>query len=393
MIDRREFLTLCTFASAMSLSPLSASSAQTKKRMLILIELKGGNDGLNTVIPYSDPLYYNLRPSLAIDKEKVLKINETIGLHPSLTFLHENIKKNNVAVLQGVGYPNPNLSHFRSIDIWETASHSEQFLAEGWLNPLLNKIGNGEELIKGIVLGENAFGPFRGATNDVLVMNNPKQFLRKKTKLETYKKVEGFDRENLNHILKVENSITHAIEEIRSKSKTVKLPSLTSLPKDKIGGSVKTLMTIIAAGHLVPIYKISISGFDTHTEQANKHQRLCKVLDDTFESLYQGLNHLGVWDRSLIMTYSEFGRRVKENGSRGTDHGTANVQFLMGGKIKGGLYGQTPSLKNLDREGNILYHLDFRAIYASLIEDWFKIKKAKLLTDWRAQAPRFIRNL
>lgn len=393
-MDRRTFLTQFGLAgSLLGLSPVLMNSralAQLKisKRQLILIELKGGNDGLNTFIPFSDPLYYTLRPNLGIKKEKLLRLNDKNGLHPSLSFLHQEMKNNRLAIIQGIGYENPNLSHFRSLDIWETGTSSDEYSDSGWLNPYLNKLSNGNPLMKGVVFGDNSFGPFRGATSDVLIMNNPKRFLRKNAKLDTYEPVKG--QESLNHIISVENSLSHTMEEIRNKTKNIQLPNLTGLPKDRIAGSIRALLTILAAGHYVPIYKISIGGFDTHTEQEGTHARLLKVLDDTFHSLKNGLQSLGKWDDSLIVTYSEFGRRPKENGSRGTDHGTANVHFALGGKVKSGIYGRAPLLSDLDQEGNLKFSMDYRSYYATILNDWLQINSSKADFKWKKNAPGFI---
>jgi uncharacterized protein (DUF1501 family) len=380
-MKRRDFLKSTLSLSALSLLPFPLHAEIIKNRVLILLELKGGNDGLNTLIPFYDPTYRALRPQIGIDKKDALHLNNHIGLHPSLKFLQQAFNSKQLAVLQGIGYQNPNLSHFRSIDIWETASDSQTFSDQGWLHQISAKLGDGDELVKGIIVGDNAFGPFRGATSEVLMMDNPKRFLRKKLNLNPY--AMKTDSASLNHILNVENSLSKTMEELREKTSRVKLPQLKNLPQDKIAGMIKALLTVLAAGHHVPVFKISIGGFDTHTDQINKHKRLLRILDQTFESLYLGLKKIGLWDKTTLLTYSEFGRRPAENGSRGTDHGTANVHFSMGGNVSGGLYGNNPSLKNLDKNGNMQFTTDFKSIYAEVIDKVFNITDSNLVKENR----------
>ncbi|TNE97318.1 MAG: DUF1501 domain-containing protein [Deltaproteobacteria bacterium] len=376
-MKRRDFLKTTLSLSALCMLPFPVMALAKEKKILILIELKGGNDGLNTLIPFSDPLYTELRPSIGIKESEVLKLNSKLGFHPSLKFLHQSFKSNQLAILQGVGYANPNLSHFRSIDIWETATESEEYSDQGWLQQLSSKIGDGKELVKGIIVGDNAFGPFRGATSEVLVMDNPKRFLRKNAKLNLYENKQVLP--SLKHILDVENSLSKTIEELRTKTEKVELPEMNDLPQDQVAGMIKALLSVLAAGHHVPVFKISIGGFDTHTEQLNQHARLLSVLDQTFQSLEKGLKQIGVWKESTLLTYSEFGRRPAENGSRGTDHGTANVHFAMGGTVRGGLYGKQPSLSNLDGEGNMKFTTDFKSIYSEVCQKIFKISDAEIV--------------
>jgi uncharacterized protein (DUF1501 family) len=376
-MKRREFLKTTLSLSALCLLPFPAIALDKEKKILVLIELKGGNDGLNTLIPFADPLYAKLRPTIGIKESDILKLDSKIGFHPSMKFLHQAFKNNQLAVIQGVGYENPNLSHFRSIDIWETATESEEYSDQGWLQQLSSKIGDGKELVKGIIVGDNAFGPFRGATSEVLVMDNPKRFLRKNAKLNLYENKQVLP--SLKHILDVENSLSKTMEELRTKTEKVELPEMNDLPQDQVAGMIKALLSVLAAGHHVPVFKISIGGFDTHTEQLNQHARLLSVLDQIFQSLEKGLKQIGVWKESTLLTYSEFGRRPAENGSRGTDHGTANVHFAMGGTVRGGLYGKQPSLSNLDGEGNMKFTTDFKSIYSEVCQKVFKISDAEIV--------------
>ena len=365
-MERRQFLKLMLMTPFISLFPdvLFALSQGNWQNLLILVELKGGNDGLNTVIPYQDHLYYQLRPKLAIARDQILQISSNIGLHPSMEKLLPIWQANELAIIQGVGYPDPNLSHFRSIEIWETGSSSQENLTEGWLSRLFTQQPPPSNFAAdGVIVGGQSLGPLYGLKTRAIVLPRNDRHQRKSFKEDRYHDV----RPNpaLEHILKVEKDYQQAAQKLIGRYRFK-----ANFPENQFGHTLKRAAQVMASKNDVAVIKISLGGFDTHAGQQNAHNRLVGQLADGLAALRSVLKEFNKWDSTLVMTYSEFGRRPKENMSLGTDHGTANVHFMMGGKVKGGLFGQYPSLSNLDN-GNLKYNIDFRSMYATAIEKWW----------------------
>lgn len=373
-MDRRDFLKTAAAGAALSHVPAWAQSAATGANfgnLLILVELKGANDGLNTVVQYADPAYYSLRPRIAVKREEVVQLSDRTGLHPGLAPLLPLWKSGQMAVIEGVGYPNANLSHFRSIEIWDTASNANQYLHDGWLarafmaNPVPKTY-----LADGVVIGSNDMGPVENAPKAVALANTD-QFLRQ----AKFAEKGGFAKNPaLNHILKVENNIVEAAAGLNSRYEFK-----TQFPQNAFGNQIKTAAQIAANKSGVAALRVSLGGFDTHQNQAGTHANLMKTLAEGLLALQAALEEIGRWNNTVVMTYSEFGRRPRENQSGGTDHGTAAPQFLMGGKVKGGLYGQAPQLARLDGNGNLAYAVDFRDLYATVLERWWNISAQNVL--------------
>jgi uncharacterized protein (DUF1501 family) len=342
-----------------------SSPGQSAGKTLILIELKGGNDGLNTIVPYSDPTYYKARPKLAIARDKVVQLTERAGLHPALEPLMPGWQAGEMAIVQGLGYPQPNRSHFRSIAIWESGSSSSEVLTDGWLLPLLS----GERTsapTDAVVLGSSS-GPVAGPGVRVISVGRP-GLLKQLSKLPE-RKATHHNSPALAHVLNVEEQSRQAALQLRRKmsgSPEIK----TKFPNDRFGRSMQLAATVIAAGLDIPLIKLELSGFDTHTQQLGTHQRLLQQLAEGVAALRSALIDQNMWDKTLVMTYSEFGRRVAENGSAGTDHGTAAPHILWGGSVKGGLYGKAPSLTRLE-SGDLRFTTDYRSLYQTVGRDWF----------------------
>lgn len=354
-------------------------SKEGPKRRLILIQLVGGNDGLNTVIPYQDDLYYKLRPKISLKKESILKINDELALHPGLKHVSALFKEGEMAIIEGVGLPSPNLSHFRAMDIMETGSSSKETLTKGWITRAFEKEKRKQDL-NGIVLGAQELGPLRGDGLKALSIKNLNFFKRTGRKLKDLQLKElsllAKENEALKYILDVEKSLKNSSQKINEA-----VMEKVNLSDKKysyfLKRQVQNTLSLIKANPELPVIVLSFPGFDTHRSQLWSHDKLLRGLDMAIESLSSGLKTLGEWDRSLILTYSEFGRRVQENESMGTDHGTANVFFAFGGKVKGGLYGKRPSLKNLE-DGNLVYTTDYRSVYQTVIESWWGNKSFQL---------------
>lgn len=352
--------------------PVLAAGAGRYDNLLILVELKGGNDGLNTVVPYADAEYYNLRPRIAIPRDQVLQLDGSAGLHPALQPLMPLWQDRELAVVQSVGYPSANLSHFRSIEIWDTASKSDQYLNDGWLTRAFAETPVPRNFIAdGVVVGSSEMGPLAGGGTRALALTNIDQFLRQA-------RLAGGDGVSRNpalaHILKVERDVTEAAANLGT-SATVR----SEFPAHALGNALKAAAQLVASRAGVAVIKVAHNGFDTHSGQLGTQQRLLKELAEGLVAMRAALQELGRWDSTLIMTYSEFGRRPRENMSGGTDHGTANAHFVAGGRVRGGLYGRPPELTRLDGNGNLRFAVDFRDLYATALERWWGVNATAAL--------------
>ena len=341
-------------------------------KLLILIELKGANDGLNTVIPFANPLYAELRPRLAIARDQVLQLDAQTGLHPSMQTLMPMWQNKELAIVQGLGYPNPNLSHFRSIEIWDTASKSEEYLDAGWLARVFAQTPTPRQFAAdGVVVGSSDMGPLSGQGVRTIALADTAQFLRNAKLAQT-----RTDQRNaaLKHILSVENEIVHAASKLNA-NRVFK----TEFPRNAFGNQVRTAAQLVASNAGLATIRLTLPGFDTHAGQLGTHANLLTALSEGMSALKSALIELDRWDSTLVMTYAEFGRRPKENQSGGTDHGTASAHLVMGGNVRGGLYGQVPALNRLDGNGNLPFTVDFRSMYATVIDKWWGLDSSKIL--------------
>jgi uncharacterized protein (DUF1501 family) len=344
---------------------LAAAPAGTNyNRVLVLVELKGGNDGLNTLVPYTDPAYYALRPKIAIPRDGIVQLTDRAGLHPSLEPLVPLWRDSQLAVLQGVGYPDPNLSHFRSIEIWDTASKSAEYLQEGWLTRTFATQPTPRNFAAdGVIIGSGDLGPLAGGGTRAIALANTEQFLRR-AKLAQPVPIAG--NPALAHVLKVEADIVQAAAHLDARYKFK-----TEFPSGNFGAAIHTASQVIANPSGVAVIRVTLTGFDTHSNQTGTQARLLKELANGLVALQSALVELDKWNDTVVLTYAEFGRRPKENISGGTDHGTANVHFALGGRVSGGLYGSAPDIARLSADGNPGYALDFRSAYATLLDQWW----------------------
>ncbi|MGE0358173.1 MAG: DUF1501 domain-containing protein [Burkholderiales bacterium] len=360
-MERRDFLRLAA-ASPLVAWNLPAGADTSQRRLLILVELKGGNDGLNTVAPFADPHYARLRPRLALARESLLAVSETAGLHPSLERLLPLWKEGELAIVQGLGYPDPNLSHFRSIEIWDTASSSHEYLGEGWLaRSFARNPSPAGFAADGVVVGGSDLGPLAGAGARAIALSDPEDFLRKARLARGEARTSA--NASLAHILKVERDIARSADRL-DPGRDLR----TEFAPGPFGAALRTAARLAANPQGASVIRVSLAGFDTHANQPGVHGQLLRQLGDGLASLREALVETGRWTGTLVATYSEFGRRPRENESAGTDHGTASVHFVTGGAVKGGLYGEAPRLDRLDGQGNLAFAVDFRRYYATLLE-------------------------
>lgn len=339
-------------------------------RLLLLVELKGGNDGLNTVIPYADPHYRQLRPVLGVARERVLQLDERVGLHDRLEPLMESWKARDLAIVQGVGYPNPNRSHFRSIEIWDTASSATQTLSEGWVARTFEHAPRPKGAgVDSIVIDTNSL-PLMGPDLRTIVMQDAENFLRQAQAMKDNPRVDDGGNPALRHLLAVRREVNAAAASLRDKLHAAPPPAQEYANEGPLGRELDLATRIITAQVPVVAVKIALGGFDTHANQMPVHERLLGLLASGLATFRRNMIAAGRWDDVLVLTYSEFGRRARQNASGGTDHGTAAPHFVMGGKVKGGLHGAYPALADL-QDGDLRHSVDFRDVYSTIARAWW----------------------
>ena len=374
-MNRREFLTTAAATPVLAfVAPHLAMAAANWDRTLILVELNGGNDGLNMVVPYADPLYAKLRPTLKVAPQKVLQLDEKLGLAPEMTALMNHWKDKHLAVAMGVGYPDPNLSHFRGIEIWDTASDATQYAQLGWVAQAYQASGSPPATFTadGIVLGRAYMGPLTAPDRRIVVLEKSTAKMNQAGMIpqpNALADMGGPANAALARVLSVQQNFkTAAADIITHKIDTVD-PKAT-FPAGDLGPQLEIAARLLVAKVQVPVIKVSLGGFDTHAGQPNDQPRLLGELSNALDAFAKSMKANGLWDKVLIMTYSEFGRRPAENGSSGTDHGTSAPHFLLGGRVKGGIYGEQPSLKDFADGQNMAHRLHFRSMYATAAKEW-----------------------
>ncbi|MBM4069409.1 MAG: DUF1501 domain-containing protein [Planctomycetes bacterium] len=398
MFTRRDFLKTGSSMVALGGSvPLflnrTAAQAPASDRpggrdtILVVVQLTGGNDGLNTVIPFRDDAYNRARPTLRQPANQIHRINDDIGLHPAMNALHGLHQDNSLCIVQGVGYPNPSQSHFRSMDVWQAGSTARD-LPEGWIGKALRNIP--------------------GAASFHLANNNesaPLALTGAPVRVPSIRSLEDFQ-------LRVEASSNRDRQSLRSVIESTAAPSSASsgglldfvqrtavntfassrrleqlgrsyqprvpYPNTPLGNHLRLAAQLIDGGLGARLFYTSLDNFDTHAAQALSHTNLLRTLSDAVSAFYRDMSARGHRDRVLVMTFSEFGRRVHENGSRGTDHGAAAPMFLVGGRVRNGLVGAHPSLTQLDQD-NLRHHTDFRQVYAAILDRWLGVPSRQVL--------------
>ncbi len=377
-MNRREFLTSAALAPLLTLPMMqSANAAAQWDRSVLLVELSGGNDGLNTVVPYADSQYYHLRPTLAVPKDRVLQLDERLGLAPELAPLMPLWDQGQLAVALGVGYPDPNLSHFRGIEIWDTATDSDKYADAGWIGRLYDDAGAppADFAADGVVLGQGVFGPLAAPGRRILVLENIDDSLGTAAKMPAIPQMSGMsamgaDLNPLSLVLGVQRDFQNGAAAILAQNIESVDPKAT-FPDGDFAAQLEMAAKLFAGGVRAPIIKVSLNGFDTHAGQQQDQTALHAELAGGLSAFSKSMKAHGIWDQVLVMTYAEFGRRPKENGSGGTDHGTSAPHFLMGGRVKGGLYGEQPPLDDLVNRDNLQHRLHFRSLYATVASEWW----------------------
>jgi uncharacterized protein (DUF1501 family) len=398
------FLEKTFFAlDAMAADALTQIATGKDGTVLVVLQMAGGNDGLNMVVPYADDIYYRSRPKLGLPADKILKLDSYAGLNPKLTGLKSLFDEGHLSVVQGVGYPNPNRSHFRSTEIWQTASDADRNESEGWLGRYFDSCCAGADPTVGVAIGEDTPQAFAAKTPTGITFSQPEQFRwRPSEKVEGRMSVEESFFRELNGSAGDEEALLATSEggsigSIPGKSKTDlstidflrrtaldaqlssdkilaitrKYKSKVPYPEGRLGASLSLIARMIAGGLPTRVYYASQGGFDTHASQVHAHERLMGELNGALSAFATDLKQQGNFDRVLLITFSEFGRRVVENANGGTDHGAAAPMFIVGGAVKPGLFGKYPSLSDLDY-GDLKFNTDFRSVYGTVLDKWLR---------------------
>jgi len=377
-MNRRNFLTLTgTFTGGLLVLPdfLHAFGSQNNliigEQCIVFVQLNGGNDGLNTFIPYDNPLYYDLRTKIALNKDVVIAKNKGMAFHPSLKDFAQMQQNGDLTVIQNVGYPEPIRSHFRSQEIWQTAADSNKYINEGWLGRYLDLQCNGHQATAGINIDSIDNLALKGMEPNSITVKDPNRF---KVKFDKDENVKLSDNPQLDFVRKIANSVTEGSDEIQkalAKSKTE-----ISYPKTELSKNLEWIARLIKGNLNSKVYYTSLSGFDTHDNQLALHEKKLTDLNDALYSFYQDLKQAQLMQNVTVVVFSEFGRRVKDNGN-GTDHGTAAPMFIIGGNNKGTILGNNPNLSDLDN-GDLKHEIDFRSVYASLLKEKMNFDYSKI---------------
>jgi len=402
-----------TFFALDALAADAATQAVTGKdgTILVVLQMAGGNDGLNTVVPYADDAYHVARPRLRLTADQVLKIDDHIALNPRLGGLKSLYDEGNMAIVHGVGYPNPNRSHFRSTEIWQTASDADHTLSEGWLGRYFDNCCSRADPTVGVAIGEETPQAFAAKNPTGVTFSRPEQFrFRSSEPNRGQMSAEEIFFRQLNEAGGSEDSGTAASNaggsigaipgRARNNLSTLDFLQRTALdaqlssdkilaiarkykstvpyPQGQLAASLNIIARMIAGGFPTRVYYASQGGFDTHAGQINTHERLMGEFNDAVAAFIADLKQQGNFGRVLLMTFSEFGRRVQENANGGTDHGAAAPMFVLGGAVKAGLFGKYPSLTDLDR-GDLKFNTDFRSVYGTILDKWLKAPSESVL--------------
>ena len=378
-INRRRFLQVGSLASASLMLPKFLKAMEQGQlvppgnKVLVVVQLSGGNDGLNTVIPYRNDIYYKLRPSLGIKRDAALALTDELGIHPALKSFKSLYDDGSLGVLNSVGYPNPDRSHFRSMDIWQSASDSRDYWGTGWLGRYLDAQCKGcDKPTQALEIDDTLSLALKGEAVKGLALTDPQRLFGasndKYFKELLAKQKHDDEHHNVDYLYKTMAETISSASYIQQQFKTFK--SKEQYPNTDLGRNMKTIAELIMTDINTSVYYVSHGSFDTHVGQQGQQQRLFEQLSDALGSFTTDLKKNNRFQDVLVMTFSEFGRRVGQNASGGTDHGTANNMFLIGGGLQQkGILNEGPDLANLN-EGDLQYKVDFKNVYATLLKKW-----------------------
>ena len=408
-----------TFSALQAEAADSATQTATGKdsTILVVLQMAGGNDGLNTVVPYANDFYHRARPKIGLPQKSILKINDQIGLHQGLAGFKNLYDAGQLSIIQGTGYPNPNRSHFRSTEIWQTASDADKVESYGWIGRYFDNACRGADPTVGVSIGQQMPQSFSARNPTGISLDNPDRyrFMAGRTNAKGEMNADEKSFRELNQpahadaaagdadssensgatIGAIQGPTAHtgsvmdflertALDAEMSSDKilaiTKRIENQATYRSSQLANGLKLVAKLIGGGLPTRIFYVSQGGYDTHTNQTGQQERLLKDLGDSVKAFVEDLQAQGNFQRVMVMTFSEFGRRVAENANGGTDHGAAAPMFVIGHKVKAGLHGKYPSLAPSDlNNGDLKYNVDFRSVYAGVLEDWLKTKSQPIL--------------
>jgi len=399
-----------TFSALQSDAADKSTQAVTGRdgNILVILQMAGGNDGLNTVVPYANDYYQKARPSLGLSEKRVLKLNDQLGLHESLAGFKELYDAGHLSIIQGVGYPNPNRSHFRSTEIWQTAVDSEKVENYGWLGRYFDSTCSGCDPTIAVNIGRQMPQAFSAKNPTGVSLDNPQNYRfippgkvsssERSAVEESYRKlnqpeemlenpggtigaIHGPAQHSGSALDFLERTALDAqLSSDKIRAVAAQTENQAAYPASQLGNSLKLVAKLIGGGLPTRVFYVSQGGYDTHTNQSGAHERLLKDLGDSVKSFVEDMRAQGNLSRVLLVTFIEFGRRVAQNASGGTDHGAASLMFVAGNKMKAGLLGEYPSLVPGDLfQGDLKFKLDFRSVYATVLENWLHTKSVPIL--------------
>ena len=372
-MNRRTLLKSLSAAMVLplGLSPLQAlmaANATGTGRRLVLIELTGANDGLNTLVPINNDHYHRLRPAIGLNKDQVISLDDDVALHQSMEPLMRLWERGELAWVQGLGYPKPNRSHFKSISLWESGGDGDGDGRSGWLtHDIEHRLGRIVTDAHGISLSGD-LDLFNSEGGRWMSLASTSQIESTSVPLPSSDKQYNA---TLDLVAGKMHELHHTMDGLSNKLK--KVQAVKSIGPGKLGNQLSQVVRLIRSGIDTPVYRVQLGGFDTHDNQLGRHAQLLSQLAKSITGLRGALEKEGEWQNTLVMTYSEFGRRAAENNTGGTDHGTAAPHLIAGGSVQGGLYGVAPDLGMLV-DGDPAHTMDYRAVYEQVLRSWFGIK-------------------
>ncbi len=389
ILNRRRFLQIGSLASAATMMPKFLKAFENSalvppgNKVLVVIQLSGGNDGLNTVIPYRNDIYYKMRPALGIKREEALSLTDDWGLHPSFKGLKSLYDDGSLGILNSVGYPNPDRSHFRSMDIWHTGSDSRDMWSTGWIGRYLDAQCKGcDKPTQALEIDDTLSLAMKGETAKGLALVDPNRLYNISNEAY-FKELSGAhtghddEHHHIDYLYKTMAETISSASYIQQQFKSYK--SKETYPNSNLGRDMKVISELIMSDINTKVYYVSHGSFDTHVGQQRQQERLFSELDDAVSVFVQDLKKNNRFQDVVVMTFSEFGRRVGQNASGGTDHGTANNMFMIGGGLqKKGMLNEGADLTDL-QDGDLKYKVDFKSVYATLLNKWLSANDKEIL--------------
>jgi len=387
-IKRKQFIQLGSLATTSLFLPKFMKAFEAPKmvppgnKVMVVLQLSGGNDGLNTVIPVRNDLYYSARPKLGIPKQNALLLTDEVGLNPALAAFKDLYDDGSLGIMNGVGYPNPDRSHFRSMDIWQSASSSNEYINNGWLGRYLDaQCGGCDKPVQALEIDDVLSLSLKGEKMNGIAMRDPRRLYNTshekyfKDMLEQHTQEQG--EQSVDYLYKTMAETLSSADYIFEQSKL--RPTTATYPTTGLGQSLKTIASLVFSDITTKVYYVSLGSFDTHVNQEGQQKRLFTEMNDAIKAFVADLKTNNRFQDVLLMTFSEFGRRVTQNASGGTDHGTANNMFFVSGALRQkGVLNAMPSLADL-QEGDLKHSVDFKDVYATVLHKWLQANDVEIL--------------